>query len=126
MQEQQSVKIIESQPVIGGRDSTSWRMHLEAKQRGMTIASYVTFVPYGGATWRITGASPAFAANRYLGRTLATARSFRPLTEKERRSLSATRLRVVKARSDEGLQGLGSRTGTSGRRSTPPPSTAYS
>jgi predicted Zn-dependent protease len=110
MQEQQSVKIIESQPVMVG-EIEAWRMHLEAKQRGMTIASYVTFIPYSGATWRITGASPALAAKRYLGRTLATARSFRPLTEKERRSLSATRLRVVKSRSDEGLQSLGSRTG---------------
>jgi predicted Zn-dependent protease len=42
---------------------------------------------------------------------VATARSFRPLTEAERASIQATRLRVVTARPGEGLAELGRRTG---------------
>ncbi len=108
--EDQSIKLEESKPVKIGR-LDAWRMKVNAKNQGMTITSYITFIPYRGATWRITGSTPSMAANRYLGRTLSTARSFRPLKPSERASLSATRLRVVEARSDEDLKTLSARTG---------------
>ena len=71
----------------------------------------VTFVPYRGATWRITGVASSSASQRYLGRTLATARSFRPLGAEERRSIQAQRLRLATAHGGEDLQALARRTG---------------
>jgi predicted Zn-dependent protease len=108
--ESQRVEVKESQPVkIGAIDA--WRMRLEGGGRGGSVAAYVTFVPYRGATWRIMGVSPAIAADRTLGRTLNTARSFRPLTPDERKSLTVTRLHVVTAGPGEDLEALGRRAG---------------
>jgi predicted Zn-dependent protease len=109
-QQEQSVDVKESQPVKIGRID-AWRMRLEGGGGGRSVAAYVTFVPYRGATWRIMGVSPTRAAERYLGRTLSTARSFRPLTREERSSLTVTRLRLAMARPDEDLTALGRRTG---------------
>ena len=89
----------------------AWRMLLQSGGRSGHILANVTFIPYHGATWRITGASPSGRASRYLGRTLATARSFRPLTSAERASIRSQRLRVVEARSGENLEALTRRTG---------------
>ncbi|MBW2275104.1 MAG: hypothetical protein JRG96_17695, partial [Deltaproteobacteria bacterium] len=108
--EQQKIKVKESKPVKIG-DIQAWRMRIDQSGRGGSITSFVTFIPYRGATWRITGASPARLAKSYLGRTLATARSFRPLTEDERHSLYSTHMHVVQARRGEDLPSLGERTG---------------
>jgi predicted Zn-dependent protease len=59
--------------------------------------------------YRIAGRPGASPACRWPA--VATARSFRPLTEAERASIQATRLRVVTARPGEGLAELGRRTG---------------
>jgi len=110
-QQEQSVDVKESKPVkIGHIDG--WRMRLEGGGGGRSIAAYVTFVPYRGSTWRIMGVSPARAAEQYLGRTISTARSFRPLTSEEKNSLTVTRLRLATARPDEDLTALGRRTGS--------------
>jgi predicted Zn-dependent protease len=101
--------IQESKRVMVGR-LEAWRMLLQSAGRSGNILANVTFIPYHGATWRITGASPAGRASRYLGRTLATARSFRPLTPAERASIQSQRLRVVEARSGESLEALTRRT----------------
>ena len=110
-QQEQSVEVMESKSVKIGRID-AWRMRLERGSGGRSVAAYVTFVPYGGSTWRIMGVTPARAAERYLGRTLSTARSFRPLTREERNSLTVTRLRLATARPDEDLTALGRRTGS--------------
>ncbi len=104
------LEIQESKRVVIGRVD-AWRLLLKGGGRGGAISANVTFIPYQGATWRITGASPSSRASRYLGRTLATARSFRPLTEAERASIRSQRLRVVEARRGENLETLTRRTG---------------
>jgi predicted Zn-dependent protease len=99
------VAVKESQPVkIGKLDA--WRMRLE----GGRMVAIVTFVPYRGMTWRITGFSRSDVAKRYLPNTLNTARSFRPLTEEQRKSIEVTRLALVEARAGEDLVALGNRT----------------
>jgi predicted Zn-dependent protease len=108
--EQARIKVKESKPVKIG-SLPAWRMRIDQSGGGGSITSFVTFIPYRGATWRITGASPAFLAKSYLGRTLATTRSFRPLTEEEKHSIFATHMHVVQARRGEDLPGLGVRTG---------------
>jgi predicted Zn-dependent protease len=107
--EQQKIQVKESKPVKIG-SLPAWRMRVNQSGRGGSITSFVTFIPYHGATWRITGSTPASQAKNYLGRTLATARSFRPLTEEERHSLYATHMQVVEARRGEDLPSLGERT----------------
>ncbi len=108
-QEESPVTIKGSQPVkIGELDG--WRLHLEGGGGLMSVAAYVTFIPYRGATWRITGVSRARDAQRFIGRTLNTARSFRPLTEQERNSVEDTRLHLVKASRGESLKVLARRT----------------
>jgi predicted Zn-dependent protease len=77
---------------------------------GNRAVAHVTFIPYRGATWRITGFSPAQVAKQYLPHTLNTARSFRPLTMEQRKSIEVTRIALVEARSGEDLVALGRRT----------------
>jgi len=108
--EEQRVVVEESKPVNIG-PIEAWRVRIKAGGGGQNVIAYVTFLPYRGMTWRITGASPASRVGDYTGRILNTARSFRPLTEKERLSIRATRLRVVTARPGEDLLALGDRTG---------------
>jgi len=102
------VEVKQSQPIkIGSLDA--WRMRME----GGRMVAIVTFIPYRGATWRITGFSRSDVAKRYLPNTLNTARSFRPLTEEQRKSIEMTRLALVEARAGEDLVALGKRTDNS-------------
>ena len=104
--EQFKVDVKKSQPIKIGRID-SWRLRLE----GNRAVALVTFIPYRGATWRITGFSPSDVAKHYLPHTLNTARSFGPLTAEQRDSIEETRLSLVEARSGEDLAALGDRTG---------------
>jgi predicted Zn-dependent protease len=102
------VEVKQSRPIkIGELDA--WRMRLE----GGRMVANVTFIPYRGVTWRITGFSRSDVAKRYLPQFLNTARSFRPLTEEQRRSIEMTRLSLVEARAGEDLVALSSRTDNS-------------
>ncbi len=92
---------------IGAIDA--WRMRLEGSGGGRSLSAYVTFIPYGAATWSVTGLTSTGKAKTYLGRTLSTARSFRSLTEEERNSVYGTKLRIATARPGEGLQALSER-----------------
>lgn len=108
--EEQRAQVKDSRPVkIGHIDA--WRMKLEMPGPGVRVASTVTFIPYRDATWRVTGTSRASSADKYLGRTLSTTRSFRPLTLQEKRSIKTLRLRSVQARKGENVFALSKRTG---------------
>jgi predicted Zn-dependent protease len=106
MNEQYGVEVKSSRPIKIGR-LDALRMQLE----GNGVAAHVTFIPYRGATWRITGFSRSLTEKKYRPHILNTARSFRPLTEEERSSIEATRLSIVTANAEEDLAELGRRTG---------------
>lgn len=110
VQKEQRVSVRESKPVKIG-ELEAWRMQVEAGGGAGWLTAYVTFLPYRGMTWRITGVSPSSRVREYAGRMLNTTRSFRPLTEEERRSFRSTRLRLATARPGEDLVALGERTG---------------
>jgi predicted Zn-dependent protease len=110
--EEQPLDVQEAKPVKIG-DLDSWRMRLSAGSSAGSLTSYVTFIPYRVATWRITGITRSADAKSYLGRALATTRTFRPLTEEERNSLFASNLHLVVARPNETLQALSERSGNS-------------
>ena len=86
-------------------------MQLEGGGRGGYVVAIAAFIPFRGSTWRVMGVSPSFAAKSYRGRILSTARSFRPLSEEERRSIHGMQLRLVNARAGEDLVVLGQRSG---------------
>jgi predicted Zn-dependent protease len=108
--EEQKLKVKESKPVKVGSIS-AWRMKIQGGGGGGRVSSFVTFIPYHGATWSITGMTASRNEKRFLGRTLSTARSFRPLREEERNAISSTKLRIVAARPGEGLDSIGKRSG---------------
>ncbi len=106
----QSIDVRDSRPVkVGHIDA--WRMKVNARMGGPLVASMVTFIPYAGATWRVTSMSLAMDEDKYMGRTLVTARSFRPLTDEERNSLSESSLHITRAQPGESLERLNQRTG---------------
>jgi predicted Zn-dependent protease len=99
----------ESLPVkVGSIDA--YRLLLQANGRTGSIRGYVTFVPFRQATYRIAGIAPSLVADQYLPRTLVTMRSFRPLSEEDRHSITEMRLRIATARAGEDLSALGRRT----------------
>ena len=75
-----------------------------------SIVARVTFFPFADSTWRIVGAAPSAAANRYLGQILLSARSFKPLSDKSRSQIRTKRLHVVLVRPGEDVVRLGERT----------------
>ena len=103
------IQVEDSKPVkIAGIDA--WRIDAEAAGPGGSLRALLTFIPFDQEIWRITGLAPSMFASRYEGAMLATARSFRPLDEKERQ-VPVTRLRVATARAGETLASLSQRTG---------------
>jgi len=101
----------ESRPVkIGGLDA--WRLQLTGSSGMVAVKATMVFIPYSDSTWRITGLSPSVVAEKYRGRILNTMRSFRPLTEEQRKSIQATRLRIATAQPGEGVSELTRRTGS--------------
>jgi predicted Zn-dependent protease len=108
-QQSARIEVTASKPVkVGAIDA--WRIEADARGAGGTVEAQLTFIPFRDSLWRITGAAPAIVAGRYQGALLATARSFRPLTEEERRQVTATRLRVAQARGGESIAELSERT----------------
>jgi predicted Zn-dependent protease len=108
-QETMRLNVHDSRPVkVGGIDA--WRVEASAVDRGSSLRAQLTFIPFHEATWRITGAAPAVVAKRHEGAMLSTARSFRPLTEDERRGIQVDRLRIATARAGEDLSALSKRT----------------
>jgi len=99
------VSVSEAVALAVGR---GWR--LELLLQGGRVGSLVTFLPWRGSLWRITGMARARDAGRFRGRWVNTARSFRPLRPEQRRAIHQLRLRLARARPGEGLLALARRT----------------
>jgi predicted Zn-dependent protease len=93
---------------VGGIDA--WRVEASAVEGGSSVQAQLTFIPFRDATWRITGAAPSAVAKRHEPAMLSTARSFRTLTDDERRRIQVERLRVATARAGEDFTALSKRT----------------
>lgn len=109
--ETQAIDVRDSRPVkVGAIDA--WRMKVLARSGAGSLMSYLTFIPYASATWRVTAMSRAADEEQYLGRTLVTARSFRPLTDEERASIVESTIHVTQAAPGESIERLVERTGS--------------
>ena len=107
--EEFGVRVTEKKKVrIGGVQAV--RYGFEGGGMGRSIVARVTFFPFADLTWRIVGAAPAGAANRYLGQILLAGRSFRPLDAESRSKIRTKRLHVVLVRPGEDVVRLGERT----------------
>lgn len=78
---------------------------------GGGVRAHVSFFPFANSTWRIVGAAPRAAANRYLGQILLTARSFGPISDEAWSQIRVKHIRVVLARPGEDVIQLGKRSG---------------
>ncbi len=91
----------------------AWRLDLSGTGIFNASRGHATFFSYGDRSYRVIGVAPTRAARRQLARVLTTTRSFRPLSDENRATLQAQRLRVVEALPGEALVELGQRTGDS-------------
>jgi predicted Zn-dependent protease len=116
----------EAADVYASRASSDMGMRLTHKRRvklgeidavryefeGRGVASYVTFFPFGGGVWRIVGVGAVQGARAVMGNTIATARSFKLLSEAERaQAFEVEVLEVVRADPGEDPFALNARTG---------------
>ena len=85
-----------------------WRLFVVGSSGGMPVRSYITFIPFANAVWRVTGAS---ISDKELDQTVVTTRSFRELSDEDRAAIRQTRVAIVKAEPGEELAALTARTG---------------
>ncbi|MFI5317621.1 MAG: M48 family metalloprotease [Myxococcota bacterium] len=88
---------------VGGLPA--WRLYVVASSGG--VRSYITFIPFASAVWRLTGAA---VEDKDLETTLVTTRSFRELSDQDRAAIRETRLAVVRAEKGEDFSALTART----------------
>ena len=79
--------------------------------QGRGTSAHITFFPFGGGVWRIVGVGPTSGGRAVLGNAIATARSFRTLSEADReKALEVDVLGVVRADPGEDVEALTRRT----------------
>ncbi len=82
-----------------------------AQTPGGPVQAHITWIAYQGTIYRLIGITVSTSSARYAGIFRSVARSFRPLTPRERESIDETRLRIVEARDGESLREISLRTG---------------
>ncbi len=107
--EREGIRFFEASPMkIGNFPAfhAVWEDHMG----GDKVVADAVWIAYADSIWRIIGVASGPAYNSYKGAFNSTMRSFRPLTEAEKESVKAIRLRVVEVKEGESLQELGKRT----------------
>ena len=106
----QRLRVASQRPVLLG-DLEAYRIEGSAPTATGSVGVHLTWIPRGGSIYRITGISLKRTSGGGIFANVA--RSFRPLTPRERGSIRETRLRVVPAMAGESLGALSARTGNS-------------
>jgi predicted Zn-dependent protease len=94
---------------IGGVEAP--RIDFRGRMGTTSVAGQVTFIPHAGFVFRLMSVATSSTWSQYVGRAHTTARTFRPLSEEERRSVSVVHLRLVPALDGEDIAALSQRTG---------------
>jgi predicted Zn-dependent protease len=105
----EGLRVEDMQPVLLG-DLRAFRVEGRASSPRAPVTVHLTWIAREGSVYRLTGVAMG-ARNRLVGVFNSVARSFRPLTSKERASIHETRVRIVPARGGETLAELSDRTG---------------
>lgn len=101
---EQGLRIDSSQPLRIGEFAA-----FRARGRAATAGIHLTWIACDGTIYRLTGVARG-GSGQLEGVFNNVARSFRPLTPRERASIRETRLRLVQARADESIAELSRRT----------------
>jgi predicted Zn-dependent protease len=101
----QGLSIDGSQPLRIGEFAA-----FRARGRAASLGVHLTWIAHEGTVYRITALARG-GPGRLEGIFNNVARSFRPLTSRERSSIRETRLRLVPARAEESIAELSQRTG---------------
>jgi predicted Zn-dependent protease len=102
---EQGLSVDSSQPVRIGEFAA-----FRARGRAGPLGVHLTWIAHEGTIYRLTGLARG-GSGRLEGIFNSVARSFRPLTSRERASIRETRLRLVPARAEESIAELSRRTG---------------
>lgn len=103
----EGLRIESARDIVLGK-SPAYRVEGRANSRAGSLDIHLTWFARDGVMLRLTG----FAIGSSRGAIFANvARSFQPITPRERASIRETRLRIVSARSGESLAQLSKRTG---------------
>jgi predicted Zn-dependent protease len=94
-------------PIVIG-EYPAFRVEGRAVGSPVPLAVHLTFIAHGGFIYRITGLSMG-VSNAKAGIFNSVARSFRPITPRERASIRETRIRIVPAQGGESVQQLSQR-----------------
>jgi predicted Zn-dependent protease len=86
------------------------RLDFRGQMGPIAVGGQVTFIPHNGFVFRLMSVATASAWTQYVGRAHTTARTFRSLTEEERKSVSVLHLRLVRALEGEDIASLSQRT----------------
>jgi predicted Zn-dependent protease len=110
LSERLRLRVLRAEPLrVGGRPAHRARVELEAP--GGPVHVELTWFAHEGAIYRIATAERPEAVVKHHMVLRNVARSFRPLTDRERVDIFEDRLRVVAAREGETLADLSIRTG---------------
>jgi predicted Zn-dependent protease len=93
---------------IGGFPAHRARAEVRGEQGPAVLE--LTWIAHPRATFRLSGLSASDRFGDYAGEFRDAARSFRPLSDREREGITELRLRVARAREGEGLVALSRRT----------------
>ena len=100
---------LEREQAIRIGDFPAYRVEGRASGTPVPIGVHITFIAHGGSVYRITGMAMG-VGDAKEGIFISVARSFRPLTPRERASIRETRLRIVPAQGGETVAQLTQRT----------------
>jgi predicted Zn-dependent protease len=106
--EGQGVRLDRRQPILIG-DLAAVRAEGRAATPTAPVSVHLTWIAREGSIYRLTGVAQG-RAPRYAGVFTNVARSFRPITARERASVRETRLRLIPARAGETIPELSRRT----------------
>jgi predicted Zn-dependent protease len=110
LSERLRLRTLSAEPLrVGGRPAHRARVELETP--GGPVQSELTWFAHEGAIYRLASAERSHAVTKHQAVLRNVARSFRPLTDRERTEIFEDRLRVVAAREGETLADLSARTG---------------
>ncbi len=93
---------------IGG--APAWHEQAEARTGQGMLVMDITWVTYGGSIYRVTGAAQGVVIAAQQEALSSVARSLRPLTAEEKKSIRVKRLRSATARGGESLEAFSART----------------
>ena len=101
---------VEREGLVQIGDIEAPRIDFRGRMGTASVAGQVTFIPHDDFVFRLMSIATSGAWSNYVGRAHTTARTFRRLSDDERRGVQVLHLRVVRAMEGENIASLSQRT----------------